>query len=263
MTPPPVGGSVATTPRRAVVLVGNPASPYSRGLRVARSLAGIGFEVEIAAMAGPGLPAVEHDGDVVIRRYEARGPWVRWHGEPTGPPGVMRKVVFRAHRLVGRFVPWVARQPVPTFDLLRRLLFWPTAARGWWAGLRAELPPADLYHACGILSIPIGTTLARDARQQGRAGRLVYDVIDVTLESNNIEKIPRPFLAFHKWKERRWVRHSDAIVTVNDPIADHLVRIWRPRERPTVLLNCQPRWDRPEPRPDHIRAATGIPPERA
>ena len=31
----------------------------------------------------------------------------------------------------------------------------------------------------------------------------------------------------------------------------------------TVLLNCQPRWSPPEPRPDLIRAATGIPPERS
>ena len=42
--------------RRAVVLVANSAAPYSRGLRVARSLAEAGFEVEIAATTGDGQP---------------------------------------------------------------------------------------------------------------------------------------------------------------------------------------------------------------
>jgi glycosyltransferase involved in cell wall biosynthesis len=97
----------------------------------------------------------------------------------------------------------------------------------------------------------------------GREGRVVYDVIDVILDSNNYSRVPGPLLAFYKWKERRWVRRADAIVTVNEPIADHLVRIWRLQVRPTVLLNCQPRWTAPEPRPDHLRAATGIPPERS
>ena len=27
--------------------------------------------------------------------------------------------------------------------------------RGWWRTLRRDLPPADLYHAFGILAIPV------------------------------------------------------------------------------------------------------------
>jgi glycosyltransferase involved in cell wall biosynthesis len=51
-------------------------------------------------------------------------------------------------------------------------------------------------------------------------------------------------------------------VTVNEPIARHLAATWPIATPPTVLLNCQPRWTPPVPRPDLIRAATGIPPER-
>jgi glycosyltransferase involved in cell wall biosynthesis len=108
----------------------------------------------------------------------------------------------------------------------------------------------------------VALDLAAAARRQGRAGRVVYDVIDVILESNNYDRVPRPLLAWYRWRERRWVRRADAIVTVNQPIADHLVRAWRLATPPTVLLNAQPRWTPPSPRPDHIRAATGIPPER-
>ena len=34
---------------RAVILVGNPANPYSRALRLGRTLVEAGYEVEIAA----------------------------------------------------------------------------------------------------------------------------------------------------------------------------------------------------------------------
>jgi glycosyltransferase involved in cell wall biosynthesis len=248
---------------RAVILVANTAAPYSRGLRLARSLAADGYDVEIAAVTGDGASVEERDGDVVIRRYAPSGRWARWAMAPQGPPSFARKIVVRGHRLVGRLMPPVRRFPAPTIDAVRKILFWPLPIRGWWATLRRELPPADLYHACGILTIGVALDLGRDARSRGRRGRVAYDVIDVILESNNYDKVPGPLLAFYKWKERRWVHGSDAIVTVNDAIADHLARIWRPRARPTVLLNCQPRWDSPTPRPDHIRAATGIPPERA
>ena len=241
--------ATANRPLRAVVLVANTAAPYSRGLRVARSLAGAGYEVEIAAVAGPGVPHEERDGDVLTRRYQPVGRWAGWSSEAPAASGARRR-----------------RRWGPLGGLLRRAvkaLAWPVHVRGWWEGLRRDLPPADLYHACGILTAGIALELARDAQRRGRQGRVIYDVIDVILQSNNYAAVPAPLLAFYRWRERRWVRASDAIVTVNGPIADHLARSWRLPEPATVLLNCQPRWEAPEPRPDLIRAATGIPPERA
>lgn len=249
--------------QRAVVLVGNPANPYSRGLRVARSLVERGFEVEIAAMASEGVPDEEREGPIRIRRYAARGPWVGWHAGPSGPPGVARKVVFRAHNVAARLVPAIRRQPAPTLDVIRRRLFWPTAPRGWWSALVAELPPADLYHCCGIQAIGIAGELARGARSEGRAGRVVYDVIDAILDSNNYARTSRPVLAFYRRRERGWAHAADAIVTVNESIAAHLRSTWRLDTTPTVLLNCQPRWTPPAVRPDRIREATGLPAERA
>jgi len=70
-------------PPRALLLVANPAAPYSRALRVARTLAADGFEVEIAAVADPGLPDLERDGSIATRRYHPRGIWRRFAvGEP-------------------------------------------------------------------------------------------------------------------------------------------------------------------------------------
>ena len=236
--------------RRAVVLVANTAAPYSRGLRVARSLAAAGFDVEIVAVAGRGLPAEERDARdpaVVTRRYRPSGPFRRWS---TADEAGMRGPLVR----VGRVGRWA--------DTALKAVLWPLAVRGWWRTLRRDLPPADLYHACGILAAPVALDLGTAARRAGRAGRVVYDVIDVILESNNYDATPRPLRAWYRWRERRWARRCDAIVTVNDPIAAHLERAWRLATPPTVILNCQPRWTPPEPRPDLIRAAAGLPPER-
>ncbi len=231
--------------RRAVLLVANAASPYSRGLRVARSLEATGWDVEIAAVDDGRHPTAEDDAGVRVRRYRPQGLWGRFR---TDAPKTARRGPL------GRMARWA--------DAAVKLLAWPVHVRAWWAALEAELPPADLYHAFGILTIPVAIRLAARARRQGFAGRVVYDVIDVILESNNVAGVPRPVLAVWKWRERRWVRRVDVVVTVNDAIAEHLEHEWRLAQRPVVLLNCQPRWSAPTPRPDLIRAATGIPPER-
>lgn len=232
-----------------MLLVANTAAPYSRGLRVARSLAEEGWAVEIAAVRNGAAAAEEREipgSEVVTRRYAPSGPWERVLGamprrDQGGP--------FR--RLAARVLHQVVKGAL-----------WPLVPRGWWAALRRELPDADLYHAFGIHALPVALSLARDARRRGRRAVVVYDVIDAILDSYSYTGVPRPVLAWYRWREARWVRQADAVVTVNDALADHCERVWPFRDRPTVLLNCQPRWTPPLGRPDHIRAAAGLPPER-
>src|SRR5207245_11059234 len=138
-----------------------------------------------------------------IRRSRPFGPYDRW--ETDGRQLATRRV--GPVRAVGRLT-----------GLAFKVMAWPIHVRGWWATLRRELPPADLYHAFGILTIPIALHVARRARREGHRGRVVYDVIDVILDSNNYAAVPAPVLAFYRWRERRWVRAADAIVTVNEPI---------------------------------------------
>lgn len=237
------GGS---TGRRAVLLVANTAAPYSRGLRVARSLVEAGWDVEIAAVAGPHVPVEERDGFVRIRRFVPTGPHRRWNGQPP-PPSPASKVL---------------RVAALQLDKALKVVLWPIHVRAWWRTLRRELPPADLYHAFGILALPVALDLARQATAAGRRGIVVYDVIDAILDSNNYQHVPGPILARYRHLEAGWVRRADAVVTVNEALADHCHRRWPFRERPTVLLNCQPRWTPPAERPDLIRDATGLPPER-
>jgi glycosyltransferase involved in cell wall biosynthesis len=231
---------------RAVLLVANTAAPYSRGLRVGRSLADAGWQVEIAAVAGDGQPEFERDGDVQIRRYRPSGVFGRWVGQPPPPRPPTR----------------VLRVLALNADKALKVIFWPLHVRAWWRTLRRELPPADLYHAFGILALPIALELASAARRRGHRGAVVYDVIDAILDSNNYQNVPAPVLARYRRTEAGWVRRVDAVITVNEALAEHCHRLWPFRERPTVLLNCQPRWTPPDRRPDLIREAAGLPPAR-
>jgi glycosyltransferase involved in cell wall biosynthesis len=241
------GPAVSTRPRpRAVLLVANAAAPYSRGLRVARSLADAGWQVEIAAIAATRVPREELDGQVLTRRYEPSGPLARWVGQPRAPRPPTR--LLRALAL--------------NVDRALKVVLWPLHARAWWRTLRRDLAPADLYHAFGILTLPIALELARTARRAGRRGLVVYDVIDAILDSNNYAKVPAPVLARYRRAEAGWVRQVDAVVTVNGALAAHCHRLWPFRQPPTVLLNCQPRWTPPARRPDLIREAAGLPQER-
>jgi glycosyltransferase involved in cell wall biosynthesis len=142
------------------------------------------------------------------------------------------------------------------------VILWPLHVRAWWQALRRELAPADLYHAFGILALPVALDLATAARRRGRRGIVVYDVIDAILDSNNYRNVPAPVLARYRRAEAGWAGRVDAVVTVNDALADHCHRLWPFRERPTVLLNCQPRWSPPDSQPDLIREAAGLPAER-
>lgn len=243
---PPSSAASAALRRRAVLLVANTAAPYSRALRVARSLADAGWDVEIAAVAGPGVPRDERDGAIRTRRYVPSGPLRRWVGQPPppSPPTKLLKVLAL------------------NADKALKVMLWPIHVRAWWRTLRRELEPADLYHAFGILALPAALDLAREARRAGRHGLVVYDVIDAILDSNNYQNLPRVVLARYRRREAGWVRRADAVVTVNEALADHCRSLWPFRERPTVLLNCQPRWVPPAHRPDLIREAAGLPSER-
>jgi glycosyltransferase involved in cell wall biosynthesis len=233
---------------RAVVLVGNPARPYSRALRIGRTLVDEGYAVEIAATWQEGAPAGEEDGPIGIRRYRPIG---RFAGSAARYRPPDRELSAKGSRLArvgralrARFIAWV---------------FWPHTVRGWWAALDRDLPPADLYHACGLLALPPALAACRRDRTAGRRSRVIYDIIDITLESNNVLAMPRLALVLPAIRERRWARAADARIAVNEPFADRAVARWGLRERPVVVPNYPEPWTPPPTTPDLIRAELGLP----
>ena len=244
---------------RSVVLVGNPARPYSRALRIARALQELGGDVEIAAVAGDDAPLVETDGGVAVRRYVASGPYARLGA--SSATGSMAPAGTRGPRSVR-----IATKAAAT---LRRWMLWPHTVRGWWATLERELVPADLYHACGSLTIAAALAARRRDQAAGRRSVVVYDAIDDVIGSNNVLGMPRLVRWWLGRRERGWARAADVRITVNDELAARLARRWGIDERPIVVPNwpaaradAAPRADAALYRggvPDRIRAATGLP----
>ena len=270
--PESVGAPAGRPARRAIVLVHNPVAPYSRALRIARSLNADGWEVLIAGTARGDLPAEERDGPVRIVRIAPAGPLAFFVEPASGRRAALVGRLDRTLRAAGDGVsrlPLLRRLPgvrllraarTPTARRVLGVLRWPLPARAWSAGLRRSLPPADLYHACGVHALLAATELAAGARREGRAGRVVYDVIDLFLEGNRYARMPAALKALYVRRERALVARADAVVTVNDTLADELVGRFGLSRRPLVVLNCPPAVS-PEPAPSDspLRAATGLP----
>lgn len=232
---------------RAVVLVGNPARPYSRALRIGRTLTEEGYAVEIAATSQEDAPEREADGPIAIRRYPPVGRLAAFAAR-NRPPDRARsaagsRLVRVARSLRARFIAWA---------------FWPHTVRGWWTALGRDLPPADLYHACGLLALPPALAARRRDYQAGRRSRVIYDVIDITLESNNVLGLPRVVRTLAAFRERRWARAADARIAVNEPFAGRAVARWGLAARPVVVPNYPEPWTPPAVAPDLIRAELGL-----
>lgn len=237
--------------RRAVVLVANPAAPYSRSLRIARALVDEGYRVEIAAVTADGVPDRQSDGGIQWRRYRPSGYFARMASTYGAPPQEGRRPARTAImpiRVLGtqsaRFWQWA---------------FWPHTVRGWWRTLARELPPADLYHACGSLTVAAALDARARDRRAGRRSLVVYDSIDIVTESNSLLGFPGPIRRWLAWREGRWARASDAVTTVNDPFADRLETRLRLAQRPVVVPNYPEPRSATSDRPDLIRRALGLP----
>jgi glycosyltransferase involved in cell wall biosynthesis len=245
-------GARAPRSRRAVVLVGNPAAPYSRALRVARALVDEGYRVEIAAVAVDDQPDRAGDGAITWRRYRPSGFFARMAATYRAPVHDRAADPSRRRSSPAR----IARAVVDRFWLWG---FWPHTVRGWWRTLARELPPADLYHACGSLTIAAALDARKRDRRAGRKSRVIYDAIDVVMESNNVLGFPGPVRRWLSGRERRWAQASDAVTTVNDPFADRLLSRLRLATRPVVVPNYPEPWQAPEPPPDLIRDTLRLP----
>jgi glycosyltransferase involved in cell wall biosynthesis len=119
-----------------------------------------------------------------------------------------------------------------------RVLTWTRAVLA--AFKHGSLRPAQVWHANDLETLPVALLLRRRY-----GGRVIYDSHEIYLE------MPGPR---HMGRLRRWLlargeelmaRSADAVVTINDPIADELQRRYG-IERPLVIRSLPPLWS-PEP----------------
>ncbi len=158
-----------------------------------------------------------------------------------------------------------ARRPSPVEWLVR----WRFVITAWARSAAAAAGPADVYHGHDLT----GLAAAIAAAGTHRSAKVVYDSHEIYLESGANADQPGWLRGLMARLERRWVRRSAALVTVNESLAGELGRRYAPA-RTVVVHNCPPRSDVPRsdaprsdaPRSDApadgsdlIRAATGIP----
>ena len=256
----------------------------ARVLREAASLTGAGHRVLIVARPTNPTATVgdreERDGFEIVRvpvpqRWRFYWTWLSypwrmrrwWAGRVERalhrlPIGLIELAGLVGAALVT--IPWAIvrapfyalarRRPAPpggsTLDWLVR---WRWVVLGWAERAAEAAPAADVYHGHDLS----GLEAAGRARRRSGGG-LVYDSHEIFLESGSNAARPRMLKAILGRSERRWIREADALVTVNESLAEDLGARYRPR-RTVVVHNCPARWEPPFPRPDLIRSATGIP----
>ncbi len=216
----------------------------SRTLRAARALAGDGHRVTVVAQQGPGLPNDETlDGGIRVLRPDIDR---RISGAFSWRDGRYRERVSRAIGLDPDATALPPRSRGFTDRLrapLRRgaeILAYRQRVRPWAATVVAAVP-ADIYSAKALVALPV---VRQAAHMTG--GRFVYDIADLHVESGRLAHMPGIFKRYLTRRERRWMADAAGLIAVTDPLADEVVRRFGV-PRPTVVMNCRPRWRPEEP----------------
>lgn len=223
---------------RVALLFGNTAEHNSRAMHMATSLVEAGCEVSLVARAGPGLPDGEaRHGYRVVRIAPPRGPgWLPAPRLPSvaagggGGPSTRRSADRAFGRLAALLRCGIEAGPGRLIQAVRYLL----VARSWAAAVERVVPPANVWQADGLVMLPVALRLA--AR---RGGRVIYDSLEIYTESGSFARLPGLWRRLLAWREHRWARAADAVLTVNEACAAELHRrLGVPVE---VVMNCAPR----------------------
>ncbi|MCU0504932.1 MAG: glycosyltransferase [Chloroflexi bacterium] len=273
---------------RVAMFVFNDCTRDSRVLREAGTLAAAGHDVTIYALPrdpqSTEVEVEERDGFRIERVPPPRGwrrPWA-WFWHPYRTWGwVLRWSAFRIRRgavtppkgwlqipviLVGLvlWAPWavirtaghvigrkVLRHSGPgSVDFLAR---WRFVIEGWGRVVADRAAGADVFHGHDLTAMPAASTSRRR-----RGGRLVYDSHEIILESGSYAKRPGWLRGLLRRREQGYVAEADAMVTVNDALAEELASRYAPH-RVVVVHNTPARWEPPADRPTLLRDAAGIP----
>ena len=233
-----------------VLLFGNTVEHNSRAMRMATSLAGAGCDVTLVGRASPGLPHRERGaGYQVIRVAAPRGP--RWLPGPHLPESdaVMPRASATPRATPGSggaarstplgrapFRAALREGPGRVLQALRYLF----VARAWADAIARTVPRADVWQADGLVMLPVALALARRC-----GGRVVYDSLEIHVESGRFARLPGPWRRLLAARERRWARAADAVITVSDAYAGVISR--RLDVVPAVVMNCPPAPPAPAP----------------
>jgi glycosyltransferase involved in cell wall biosynthesis len=238
------------------MLVYNPLRHDARVVRHATALAEAGYLVRVIATSDGGAPAFERIDGVTVERVETDSPPSRLarrlvaarRRRPGGPGDASPGSVVSPEQLQGGAGARALRGLLAAHLTASWLTFTRKAAT---AGL-AE--PADLYVANDLDTLPAAVALAR----RGEAG-LLYDSHELYVEHVGPAGKTRARRMLQRGVERRLIRRADAVMTVNQSIAEELERRYG-IPRPDVVMNV-PSHDYRPARPIDLRGELDLPPE--
>ena len=228
----------------------------SRTQRAAQALAADGHTVTVVALEGPGLPAEETLGSGIrlVRPALDRRIASVFRPLPSPMRGALANVlgfgpdaIALPPRRPGALerIRGPVRRAAEILAYRRRVGPWVTAAV-------AAAPDADVFSAKALVTLPV---IREAARRTG--GRFVYDIADLHVESGRLARLPGPLKSVLSRRERAWMAEASALTTVTEPMADEIVRRFLVA-RPTVVMNCRPRWRPDEPMPTSPRLRDAI-----
>lgn len=278
----PLSSSTPDAAPRLAILSYSTGEFDARTQRIARSAVDAGWHVTVYARWRPGLPEIVEQPsyrivrvptDILLavpglrergrRRLAARRIAMGLRGTAVGRGALLGSLgtgslVDRVpNRLRGTALSPFFRglkTRIRRFRVGRHsIVVFPVHPMAWAVALEDAVEAADLWHGMWAGSLP---ALGRLRRRYG--GRTIYDSRDVYLHSRDFDRMNRIRRGGLLWIERHWAQAADAVLTVNDAYADILTQTLR-IARPAVVMNCPERWTRPEPPPNRIRAALGLP----
>jgi glycosyltransferase involved in cell wall biosynthesis len=214
-----------------------------------------GFSLAVGLPPGPEAPGQAPGPASRLRRFK----WalMRGVGILLLPFRILRPLLVRLNRTPPAHTPTERASGGFSQRLLRfinevgfvRDTLWLSLAMLW----RVRSVSAQVFHGNDLPTLPL---TAWAARLHG--GKALYDSHELWVGMN--PEFSASFNAVSRWVEARYIRRMDAVVTVNDLIADELRRRYEVPQ-PTVVMNC------PEPvapaalDPRHaIRAKLGLDP---
>ncbi len=119
---------------------------------------------------------------------------------------------------------------------------------------RAGKVPAAIYHANDANTLPAAWLAAKRNRAS-----LIYDAHELETGRNwTATRLAGFYEQIHAWPEKMFIHHANAVITVNQSIADRLVELYHIAQ-PVVVMNC------PDPKaeafttPDRLRRELHIP----
>ena len=145
--------------------------------------------------------------------------------ESVSPNLAVYRILRRGYLRVRRILYLVLGVPVRPFA--RQLSLFDYYRRSWRI---VKNEPADVYHSHDLTTLPVGYMAKRRT-----GGKLVYDSHELYTELHYIRRIDQ---SIFRWRERRLIHRTDAVITVNEFIAKELSKRYD-IDMPNVVRNSR------------------------